>query len=45
MANKLRLSGAPQATNDGSGMVAHDIIAVTDEGNPIPGRHPSIQVN
>ena len=44
MANKLRLVGPPQALNDGTGMVEHDIFAVTDTGEIIPGRHQTVLI-
>jgi hypothetical protein len=45
MANQYRLQQAPQATNDGSGMVAFDIYGVTSEGNAIPGRHQTVLIS
>jgi hypothetical protein len=44
MANKLRLVSI-EATLDGSGMVAHDIFAVTFDGNVIPGKHQTVLIS
>lgn len=45
---KYRLNSAPQARNDGSGMVDHDIDAIVsiDGGDfaTVPGRHKTISV-
>lgn len=46
---KYRLQSAPEATQDGSGMVNHDVYALAQEqGNGgwiiVPGRHKTVQV-
>lgn len=42
--NYYTLRQAPQATLDGTGLVAHDIEAYTSEGAPIPGRHQTVLI-
>jgi len=44
---KYRLSQAPSPTNDGSGVVAHDIWAIAydnGEGQIVPGRHKTVMI-